>query len=152
MFGKYFKHVLILTLLAGMAYSLPQVKDSMVGAFSIPGINEALAIRPISSSSANYSSRNIEMQNQMVNRVQEVRKLSPKEVISPEEVIMVLFKEGIISKDKLAVSIKIIKNLEIRRNQGNLQNLINSRPNDRINASSTYILSTSTSQKAIELN
>ncbi len=33
MFGKYFKHVLVLTFLAGIAYSLPQVKDAMAGAF-----------------------------------------------------------------------------------------------------------------------
>jgi hypothetical protein len=35
MFGNYFKHVLILTLLAGLTYSLPQVKEAMAGAFTI---------------------------------------------------------------------------------------------------------------------
>lgn len=35
MFGKYFKHVLVLTLLAGIAYPLPQVKEAMAGAFAI---------------------------------------------------------------------------------------------------------------------
>ena len=42
MFGNYFKHVLVLTLLAGLTYSLPQVKDAMAGAFTI-GYSDASA-------------------------------------------------------------------------------------------------------------
>lgn len=42
MFGQYFKHVLILTLLSGITYSLPQVQDAMAGAFSI-GHNNSVA-------------------------------------------------------------------------------------------------------------
>lgn len=35
MFGKYFKEVLILTILTGMVFSLPQIKEGMVGAFTL---------------------------------------------------------------------------------------------------------------------
>ncbi len=48
MFGNYFKHILALTLLAGISYSLPQVKAEMVNAFSISSNNVAAAVTSIS--------------------------------------------------------------------------------------------------------
>ena len=48
MFGKYFKHVLVLTLLAGIAYPLPQVKEAMAGAFAFGGeTSVAAAVIPV---------------------------------------------------------------------------------------------------------
>ena len=44
MFGKYFKHVLVLTFLAGIAYSLPQVKEAMAGAFAFTYTENSAAV------------------------------------------------------------------------------------------------------------
>ncbi|MDQ5893369.1 MAG: Peptidoglycan-binding protein [Patescibacteria group bacterium] len=46
MFGKYFKHVLVLTFLAGIAYPLPQMKEAMAGAFAM---NTAAASEAVTS-------------------------------------------------------------------------------------------------------
>lgn len=45
MFGTHFKHVLVLMLLAGIAYSLPQVRDGLSDSFSsIYSTNQATVI------------------------------------------------------------------------------------------------------------
>ena len=52
MFGKYFKHVLVLTFLAGISYSLPQVKDAMAGTFEMQSAAAATSVSAIIKSPA----------------------------------------------------------------------------------------------------
>ncbi len=118
MFGKYFKHILILTFLAGMAYSLPQVKDAMADAFSIPGFNPALAISamvssdrpmPIKTPMPTPQSMMQGGANEKGNVYYKATIQPQRRMISPSELIMLLFKAGVIPQDKLPLAIKIVK-------------------------------------------
>lgn len=112
MFGKYFKHVLVLTILTGMAYSLPQVKSSMVGAFGFLESNQAFVSNYNSSTSPTKAMigkmdivrKDIE-NNQIKNQIISRRAI----ILPPEEVIAILFKAGVISKEKLPLALRIIR-------------------------------------------
>ncbi len=110
MFGKYFKHILVLTLLAGTAYSLPQVKDAMVGAFSFPGSNEAMIINYTGpSSTINRIEGRADMNRPPLVREQVIMQVPPRNMIPPEEVVAILFKAGVISKEKLPLALRVIR-------------------------------------------
>jgi hypothetical protein len=55
MFGKYFKHVLVLTFLAGIAYPLPQMKEAMNGAFAVNSAAAAVTAITVNASDASAS-------------------------------------------------------------------------------------------------
>ena len=114
MFGKYFKHVLVLTLLAGSAYSLPQVKEGMVGAFGFEGLNEALLINYNGSTSAQINTsinrseiKPVVMQAQKSE--QYIIQQEAKRQIPPEEIVAILYKAGVIPDNKLATAVKVLK-------------------------------------------
>ena len=107
MFGKYFKHVLIMTLLAGSAYSLPQVKEAMVGAFSLSFSEEALV-----SNYANYESTQMVKDRAIApapRREDEISQAQNRGNVPPEEIVATLFKAGIIPKEKITLAIKVLK-------------------------------------------
>jgi hypothetical protein len=114
MFGKYFKHVLVLTILAGVAYSLPQVKDAMVGAFGFSGSNNAAIIdykfsesTPMMQERARLLQQKREqarMDQAMMEEESRIRKMIPA-----EEIVAVLYKAGAIPKDKVTLAIRALR-------------------------------------------
>jgi hypothetical protein len=108
MFGIHFKHVLILTLLAGIAYTLPQVKDGLSDSFSSIYVSNQAALFdfpnrvPVSSSSRMM---NNQIKPAPVIGVGEMKKM----MIVPEEIVFLLVKEGIIPQDKAPQAIKLLR-------------------------------------------
>lgn len=109
MFGKYFKHILIMTLLAGFAYSLPQVKDAMVGAFGFAGSNTAtIADYTVAESTPMMKERALAQQQRREQMMEQVR-LRNRDMVPAEEIVAVLYKAGAIQKDKVALAIRVLK-------------------------------------------
>lgn len=111
MFGIHFKHVLVLTLLAGIAYSLPQVRDGLSDSFSSIYVQNQAAI-------FNYPNNNNVVNKIVDNRppaigVGEMKKM----MIVPEEIVLVLVKEGIIPQDKAGIAVKVLKDKLFNNNQ-----------------------------------
>lgn len=112
MFGKHFHYVLVLTMLAGIAYSLPQVKDVLSDSFS--------GLYPVSNQAAifnfNPSMRFLDRTKVDVNRPtttvpmmrDDQRKPVPP-MIPIEEIVKILVKEGFISKDNTDKAINLLK-------------------------------------------
>lgn len=115
MFGKYFKHVVALTLLAGVAYSLPQVKDAMVGAFGFADSNDALVINY--KSSASQIRR--EMPRPIVQAEREIMKGPERREVPPAEIIAILVKANVIPREKAEIAVKILKEQLDKRDKEN---------------------------------
>ena len=113
MFGKYYKHVLILTLLAWMTYTLPTVRAAIQGDSSDPSLSAAAAIQPFAgmmergrpdlSSSSMPASGDFHMMpkgtsssTMPVSDVPEMR----KKPLPPQELIGLLVKLGYIDPSK----------------------------------------------------
>ncbi len=107
MFGKYFKHILIMTLLAGFAYSLPQMRDAMVGAFGFAGSNSAATIDyTIAESTPMMRERALIQQQKREQMIEQVR---VRDMVPAEEIVAVLYKAGAIQKDKVTLAIRVLK-------------------------------------------
>ncbi len=104
MFGIHLKHVLVLTLLAGIAYSLPQVKDGLSDSFSSIYVQNQAALFNFPNINPQNSYGNRMMNNQAIG-VGEIKKM----IIVPEEIVRVLVKEGVIPQDKAVLAVKILK-------------------------------------------
>ncbi len=116
MFGIHFKHVLVLTLLAGIAYSLPQVKEGLSESFSsIYTTNQAALFDFPNRVPVGSSSRM--MNNQIRPNNEDFKRPAPaigvgemkKMMIVPEEIVFLLVKEGIIPQDKVPQAIKLLR-------------------------------------------
>jgi hypothetical protein len=65
MFGIHFKHVLVLTLLAGIAYTLPQVRDGLSESFSSIYVQNQAALFNFPNNNFQNSYGNRMMNNQI---------------------------------------------------------------------------------------
>jgi hypothetical protein len=109
MFGKYFKHILIMTLLAGFAYSLPQMRDAMVGAFGFAGSNTAtIADYTVAESTPMMRERALVQQQKREQMIEQAR-LRNRDMVPAEEIVAVLYKAGAIQKDKVALAIRVLR-------------------------------------------
>lgn len=117
MFGRYTNYVLALTVLAGVAYSLPQVKNEMVGAFDISGISSALVFNFSNQNSSNTKAfRSDDIKSRVNNIARPVPESARPSIdnlrpmgVKPEEIVILLAKENLISKDNIPKAIKVLK-------------------------------------------
>jgi hypothetical protein len=122
MFGKHFGPILALTALAWMAYTLPSVRDAIASAQAYDSSGEAATFisfehrLPVSfgSSSPTIIGSSIMRDNQRgINPPQNASSTQPRPVandrrLSPEEVISILVKQGIIPSDKISQARQVI--------------------------------------------
>ena len=156
MFGNYLRHVLVLTLLAGISYSLPQVRNSMADAFSPQILNVAAA----STSTSTRTIFNMFKKNPVVKqeipyyneqkpynngniKPRNPTPVNPTQVpivgrmLSPQEVIKILVKEGIILVENEEKAIQIIKSYAIKKPQVNSTTTIQEMEIKKMNNSNT---------------
>lgn len=122
MFGNYLKHVLVLTLLAGIAYSLPQVRDILANSLDFYVSNDAIAINSTSSKffppNIVLNKENMPRQDMINVNTQNIMIPAPQgRAIAPEEVVKILIKAGIIPENKLNQSLLVLKEFALKNNR-----------------------------------